>query len=574
MIVFKKIRWKNFLSTGNAFTEVQLDQSPNTIIVGENGAGKSTILDALCFSLFGKPFRKITKQQLVNTINGKGTSVEVEFSIGSNDYVIMRGIKKYGSSPFEIYANGKLVNQPGDARDYQDHLESNILKLNMKSFTQIVILGNASFTPFMELNAPSRREIIEDLLDIKIFSAMNVLLKDKISDNNSDTKETKLKIDVGHEKLGVQEKFLTELQQNKSAQIQANENEIQDTNNKIAQYQKEVEDETKRIKEHENSISDSEKVNSKLNKIRELESAIETKIRKLRKDINFYESNDECPTCKQTLDAERVKTLLTDKKGSLVTTEDALQRLESEYNAVNDRLNDINVVNSEIVIIQEKISNIQSNITASQSYITKIQKDIDKLNKTELNDQETKDKISKIKRALGKWEKMHDQLVTDKVLLDTAADILRDKGIKTKIIKQYVPVMNKLVNKYLAAMDFFVNFELNENFEEVIKSRHRDIFSYSSFSEGEKMRIDLALLFTWRAIAKMKNSVSTNLLVLDEVFDASLDGNGCDEFLKLIHQMGKDTNVFVISHKGDVLADKFFSTLKFEKHKNFSRIAE
>ena len=574
MIIFKKIRWKNFLSTGNAFTEVQLDKNPNTIIVGENGAGKSTILDALCFSLFGKPFRKITKQQLVNTINGKGTSVEVEFSIGSSEYVIVRGIKKYGSSPFEIYANGKLVNQPGDARDYQEHLESNILKLNMKSFTQIVILGNASFTPFMELNAPSRREIIEDLLDIKIFSAMNLLLKDKITDNNSDTKETKLKTDVANEKLGVQERFLVELTQNKTAQIELNENEIKQSNDNIAILQQEVEYENQCITQYEDSISDKDKVNNKLIKIRELESAIESKIRKLRKDINFYESNEECPTCKQPLDDERIKILLTDKKGSLVTTEDALQRLESEYNAVNDRINEINVINSNIEGIQKIITRKQSDISASQSYITKIQKDIDKLNKTELNDKETKDKISVLKRALGKLEVKQNQLVDDKVLLNTAADILRDKGIKTRIIKQYVPVMNKLVNKYLAAMDFFVNFELNENFEEIIKSRHRDIFSYSSFSEGEKMRIDLSLLFTWRAIAKMKNSVSTNLLVLDEVFDASLDGNGCDEFLKLIHQMGKDTNVFVISHKGDVLADKFFSTLKFEKHKNFSRIAE
>ena len=574
MIVFKKIRWKNFLSTGNNFTEVQLDRNPNTLIVGENGAGKSTILDALCFALFGKPFRKITKQQLVNTINGKGTSVEVEFEIGPNKYVVVRGIKKYGSSPFEIYANDQLVNQPGASRDYQAFLEENILKLNMKSFTQIVILGNASFTPFMQLPAAHRREIIEDLLDIKIFSAMNILLKDKISENQDAVKDTKYKVEIANEKLSVHEQYLNELRENKSAQIEANESLITEANDRIAIAQQEVEDAQQLIKTYEDSISDETKVSSKLNKIRELESAIETKIKKLKREIRFYEENEHCPTCGQDLDEDKVKSELDSKRDSLSTTTNALDQLETEYTAVNTRLTEINDVHTNISSTQTSINQKLSDVSADQSYIGKIQQDIAKLQNTEVDDQDTKDKINTLKRALGKLEKMQEKLINEKQLLDVAADLLRDKGIKTKIIKQYVPIMNKLVNKYLAAMDFFVNFELNENFEEVIKSRHRDVFSYASFSEGEKMRIDLALLFTWRAIAKMKNSVSTNLLMLDEVFDASLDGNGCDEFLKLIHQMGSDTNVFVISHKGDVLADKFYSTLRFEKHKDFSRIAE
>ena len=573
MIVFKKIRWKNFLSTGNNFTEVQLDRHPNTLIVGENGAGKSTILDVLCFSLFGKPFRKITKQQLVNTINQKGTSVEVEFEIGPNKYVVVRGIKKYGSSPFEIYVNGEMINQPGASRDYQAYLEDNILKLNMKSFTQIVILGNASFTPFMQLPAAHRREIIEDLLDIKIFSAMNLLLKDKISINLESVKDTKYNIDIANEKLDVHNQFLNELRQNKTAQIEGNEQLIYEANERIADKQKEIDDARQLITEYEDSISDESKISSKLIKIRELESSIENKIRKLKKQIRFYEENEHCPTCGQDLDEEKVRLELDSKRDSLTTTTNALDQLETEFTAVNSRLIEINNVHDKINTTQQTVTEKLTNVSADQQFIGKVQQDITKLQNTDVDDKDTKAKINTLKRALGKLENMQESLVNEKHLLDTAADLLRDKGIKTKIIKQYVPVMNKLVNKYLAAMDFFVNFELNENFEEVIKSRHRDVFSYASFSEGEKMRIDLALLFTWRAIAKMKNSVSTNLLMLDEVFDASLDGNGCDEFLKLIHQMGKDTSVFVISHKGDVLADKFYSTLRFEKHKDFSRIA-
>ena len=573
MIIFKTIRWKNFLSTGNVFTEVQLDRNPNTLIVGENGAGKSTILDALCFGLFGKPFRKITKQQLVNTINGKGTIVEVEFEIGNNRYRIMRGIKKYGSSPFEIYHNNKLLNQPGASRDYQSYLEESILKLNMKSFTQIVILGNASFTPFMQLPAAHRREIIEDLLDIKIFSAMNLLLKDKISENIDALRDVKYKVDIANEKLLVHEQYLNDLRQNKTAQIEANDELISEANDRITTKQTEVSDANKLIEEHENSISDETKVSSKLTKITELESQIETKVRKLKKEIRFYEENEHCPTCNQSLDVETIKDQLDSKRSSLTTTEEALGQLETEYNAVNARYTEISNIQQQIIDVQSTVTSLLSEISSEQNYISKIQADNQKLIEKNVDDNDTKGAIATLKKAMTKLNKMHEQLQTEKQLLDTAADILRDKGIKTKIIKQYVPVMNKLVNKYLAAMDFFVNFELNENFEEVIKSRHRDIFSYPSFSEGEKMRIDLALLFTWRSIAKMKNSVATNLLMLDEVFDASLDGNGCDEFLKLIHQMGAGTNVFVISHKGDVLADKFYSTLRFEKHKDFSRIA-
>ena len=574
MIVFEKIRRKNFLSTGNVFTEVDLNRHPNTLIVGENGAGKSTILDAICFGLFGKPFRKITKQQLVNTINGKGTFVEVEFTIGSNQYKIVRGIKKYGSSPFEIYVNNEMINQPGASRDYQAYLEDTILKLNFKSFTQIVILGNASFTPFMQLPATHRREIIEDLLDIKVFSAMNILLKDRLAENSEDLRDVKYKLDLAGDKLQVHESYLLELQQNKTAQVEANQAEIDKTKETIESLVSDIEEQNKEINQLSESINDHEQIKAKMKKIELLEVQIEDKVRKLKKDIKFFEENDNCPTCKQDLNAEIVKEQLDSKRDSLRTTNDALEQLTTQYNAVNSRLNEIISIQDTIINKQTNIQGKTSEITAQQSYVSKIQQEIENILNAEDNNTETKKAIKTLKTAISKLDKKQEELVNMKHLLDVAADLLRDKGIKTSIVKQYVPVMNKLVNKYLAAMDFFVNFELDENFNEVIKSRHRDIFSYASFSEGEKMRIDLSLLFTWRAIAKMKNSASTNLLILDEVFDASLDGGGCDEFLKLIHQMGKETNVFVISHKGDVLADKFFSTIRFEKHKDFSRIAE
>ena len=572
MIVFKKIRWKNFLSTGNVFTEINLDKNPNTLIVGENGAGKSTVLDALCFVLFNKPFRKVSKQQLVNTINTKGTVVEIEFVIGSTHYKVMRGIKKYGTTPFEIYVNDKLINQPGASRDYQAYLEQNVLKLNYKSFTQIVILGNASFTPFMQLSANHRREIIEDLLDLKIFTAMNMLLKEKISENHSAITEIKYKVDLAEEKLKVYQQALLDAQQNKKALIDSNKDAIANTNIIITTLNESVTTYENVVEDLTSKITDQQKMSDKLIKIQNLESQIENKIKRLKKDIKFFEENDNCPTCGQEwLDRQDQ---IDNSNKQLKETEDALEKLADQFNNVNNRLLEIKDIQEQITEAQSVVSDKLSEISGHQSYITKIQNDLSKLEDTQKDNTETKKNIKTLKIAKEKLDNKQEELVTEKQVLDTASDLLRDKGIKTRIVKQYIPVMNKLVNKYLAAMDFFVNFELNENFEEVIKSRHRDVFSYASFSEGEKMRIDLALLFTWRAIAKMKNSASTNLLILDEVFDASLDGAGCDEFLKLLHQMGKDANVFVISHKGDILADKFFSTIRFEKHKDFSRIVE
>ena len=573
MIIFEKIRWKNILSTGNAWTEVLLNRSSNTLIVGENGSGKSTILDALCYVLFSKPFRKVSKKQLVNSVNQKGASIECEFSIGKNHYKVHRTIKTYGSQPFEIYINDKLVDQTGDSRDYQDFLETNILKLNFKSFTQIVILGSSSFIPFMQLTSPQRKEIIEDLLDIKIFSAMNLLLKDKVTDNKNKVQELKYQVKLTEEKINVQKKFIDEIRKSQSDKIDANDNEIKKAKDNIQRHKARIDTLQSQIEELQESVKDHDKLQKKLGKVSVIESSLETKIKRLKDDILFYETNDQCPTCSQSLTAEFKKKAIEGKNSKLSEAVKGMEELGNEYEKIKTQVSEMSNVNGLVTSKQSLISSEHGNINAMNNYIEKLgdenknisndRKDIGKENK----------KLSTLVTSLANQNKSQEELTNDKQMYEVAAMMLRDQGIKTKIIKQYVPIMNKLINKYLAAMDFFVDFQLDENFVEVIKSRHRDEFTYDSFSEGEKMRIDLALLCTWRAIARMKNSTNTNLLILDEVFDASLDNNGCDEFLKILHQLGNDQNVFVISHKGDILSDKFRSTIRFEKHKNFSRIA-
>ena len=573
MITFEKIRWKNILSTGNAWTEVLLNRSPNTLIVGENGSGKSTILDALCYVLFSKPFRKVSKKQLVNSVNQKGASIECEFRIGKNHYKVHRTIKTYGSQPFEIYINEKLVDQTGDSRDYQEFLETNILKLNFKSFTQIVILGSSSFIPFMQLSSPQRKEIIEDLLDIKIFSAMNVLLKDKVTDNKNKVQELKYQVKLTEEKINVQKKFIDEIRKSQSDKIDANDAEIKKAKDNIQRHKAKIDQLQSQIEELQDSVKDHDKLQKKLGKVSVIESSLEAKIKRLKDDIQFYETNDQCPTCSQSLTADFKKKAIQGKNSKLSDAIKGMEELGNEYENIKSQVSEMSNVNGLVTNKQSLISSEHGNINAMNNYIEKLgeenknisndRKDIGKENK----------KLSTLVTTLSNQNKSQEDLTKDKQMYEIAAMMLRDQGIKTKIIKQYVPIMNKLINKYLAAMDFFVDFQLDENFVEVIKSRHRDEFTYDSFSEGEKMRIDLALLFTWRAIARMKNSTNTNLLILDEVFDASLDNNGCDEFLKLIHQLGGEQNVFVISHKGDTLQDKFRSVIKFEKVKNFSHVS-
>ena len=571
MITFKTVRWKNFVSTGNYFTEIQLTRSPNTLIIGANGAGKSTILDALTFGLFGKPFRKINKPQLVNSINNGNAVVEVEFSIGTKEYKIVRGIKP---NVFEIYCDTVLVNQDSKAKDYQDHLEKFILKLNYKSFTQVVVLGSASFVPFMQLSAADRRAIIEDLLDIQIFSSMNTLVKSKISEIKDRTKQLKFDMELTAEKITLQKQNIQEHKKNSEDQIAVIQKDIETHQ----QHNIKLEKDCGLIQKHIDvlllKVADKEKIDTKIKKLESIETKMESKIKKIKKDLEFYQNNDDCPTCKQVISKQFKTEQITEKNKDKSELEEATTKLETDLKAALSRLSEIEGVLKHISEHNSEIVKHNASIFAANQYIQRMQNQITELqNRTDTleNDNE---KLRELRGALSELVKKQEDVSIEKHYYDYAAVLLRDTGIKTKIIKQYLPIMNKLINKYLTAMDFFVNFNLNESFEETIKSRHRDEFTYDSFSEGEKMRIDLALLFTWRQIAKLKNSTNTNLLILDEVFDSSLDTVGTDEFLKLIHDMGADTNVFVISHKGDILFDKFRSVIKFEKKNNFSQVAK
>lgn len=569
MIKFNCVRWKNFLSTGNAFTEIDLTRSTNTLIVGQNGAGKSTILDALTFGLFGKPYRKINKPQLVNSINDGKCVVEIELSIGRKNYKIVRGIKP---NIFEIYCDGNLVNQDAKAVDYQEHLERFILKLNYKSFTQVVILGSASFVPFMQLSAADRRTIIEELLDIGIFSSMNTIVKSRISNIKDSQKDVDYNIKLINEKIELQKQNIEEHKKNYEAEIAKKKEEITKNNNFVEETNKNIELIQKHIDQLTNKIADEPQVTTKNKKIFTLHSKLEDNIKKLNKEIAFYQNNDNCPTCLQTITEDTKTTHITTKKNKVEEVDAAVKQLDDELTKVNNRLAEIGKIQKHINEHNSEIVKLNTQVMSVNKYNVKILNEIKLLeNNTGLTENDNI-KLRDLNVDLTANTTLAESLASDKQYCDFAATLLKDTGIKTKIIKQYLPIMNKLINKYLTAMDFFVNFNLNENFEETIKSRHRDEFSYASFSEGEKMRIDLALLFTWRQVAKMKNSTNTNLLILDEVFDSSLDGVGTEEFLKLLNSLDKNTNVFVISHKGDQLFDKFHSIVRFSKKNNFSQI--
>jgi DNA repair exonuclease SbcCD ATPase subunit len=571
MILFEKIRWKNLLSTGNAFTEINFTKSTNTLIVGHNGAGKSTILDALCFGLFGKPFRKINKPQLLNSINGQNCVIEIEFKIGKKEYKVIRGIKP---NVFEIFCDGVLVNQDAKAKDYQEHLEKFILKLNFKSFTQVVILGSASFVPFMQLSPGDRRNIIEDLLDIQIFSSMNSVVKDKLSEIKDESSKVKYAISLTEEKITLQNQNIEENKKHNEAEIQKKRDEIAESQKQFTQLQKDIKLIEKHIDVLRSKIADSDSVEKKNKKLFQLEAKVESNIKKVKKDIEFYEQNDNCPTCRQSIDGGFKELQVNERKDKINTQQKGLEEITAEINKLNTRLTDINNVVKHINAHQNEIVKHTSTMDAITKYLVKLQVEVNELTTKKDNMAEVNAKLLALKSELFDHNQVAEKLSVDKHYYDYAATLLKDTGIKTRIIKQYLPIMNKLINRYLTAMDFFVNFNINENFEETIKSRHRDEFSYANFSEGEKMRIDLALLFTWRQIAKLKNSTNTNLLILDEVFDSSLDLTGTEEFMKLIHEIGADTNVFIISHKGDQLFDKFRSVIKFEKKNNFSRISK
>ena len=551
-------------------TVIYLDRSPSTVITGENGAGKSTILDALTFGLFGKPFRKINKPQLMNTINDKDLEVEIEFSIGKVEYLIKRGMKPYY---FEIYKNGKMLDQPGSVREYQIQLENQILKLNYKSFTQIVILGNASFTPFMQLSTRDRREVIEDLLDIQIFSTMNTLLRDRVSDNKRSLTEVNYSIDLIQEKIEVQEQYLNKVKKDAAKQVNDLKDEIEGYRESHESAESLYSSLTVEVDALLGSISSKDKVEKKSKKVDDLLSKLKDKSAKANKRVDFFEKNDNCPTCEQIIDLEIKHQKVKKTVEVLEKTKTAISELNGECTTLNEEMHRINNIQHQIQDAQNKIRDCNTQMGLYTKSINSLEGKIEEANNQDSVDSDSESKLASMNSDLVTYSGKKKTLVEGREVFEIAAAMLKDGGIKSKIIKQYVPVINKLVNKYLSALDFFVNFELDEEFNEVIKSRHRDEFSYASFSEGEKTRIDIALLLTWRAIAKLKNSTNTNLLILDEVFDNSLDLTGTDELTKLLNDMS-DTNVFIITHtKGDVLTDKFRSQIRFEKVKSFSRIA-
>ena len=569
MIIFKQVSWKNFLSTGDNPTTVFFDRSPTTLIIGENGSGKSTVLDALTFGLFGKPFRGINKSQLINTINEKSLIVEIDFSIGKKQFKIRRGVKP---NLFEIIQNGKLLDQTANVRDYQEYLEKVILKLNYKSFTQIVVLGSSTFEPFMQLKQSDRRTIVEDLLDIRIFSTMNGILKQKNSELKNDMGTLEIEKGLYNQKIKIQQDYIEKLNEDSDSIISQKEKEIKQFESKrkiatgtLATLNSEIGTLGKKILNE-----DSEK--KKSSEYEKVQSQIELKLHNAEKELEFYENNSTCSTCKQVIDDEFKKEKLIDISKKIDDKKDGLDKLQSEIDSLGKTLKEYREIgenlvekHKELVVIQSKIDSIGDNIERTQKEITSLK------NKKKL-DNSVEDELKVLKENLEECMRDYVELCDRKKLHEYAHELLRDSGIKTKIIRQYVPIINKYMNKYLNDLDFLINFSIDENFNETIQSQYRDEFSYASFSEGEKMRIDLALLFTWRQVAKLKNSVNTNLLIMDEVFDSSLDAEGTDAFLKIINSMDVNTNVFVISHKGEILFDKFISTIKFTKERSFSKI--
>ena len=570
MITFKTLRWRNFLSTGNTFTEFNLNVAKTNLIVGANGAGKSTILDALTFSLFGKPFRKINKPMLMNSINGSDLVTEIEFHSGKNEYKIVRGIKP---GIFEVWQNNVLLDQSSSTSDYQNYLENNILKMNYKSFTQIVVLGSSTFVPFMRLPLASRREIIEDILDIQIFSMMNINLKEKLKFSNDDIKDRDYQIDLLEEKVTMQKNFINNLD------IQ-NQNDIQEKNNKVIHFtkiEKEVADKFEQLNQDRETISKEIKefsnATAKLKKLGNLRGKIQQKFSSHRKEHEFFTENTTCPTCTQHISEDLRDTKVSEILNSIKELTRGMEEMEEAIKLEEERESNFTELSQKWSSLFNEMQIHQFQISSYQSQIQDLQQKISQLQNNNANRNEEDSKLQGLEKALAVSKQQMIAVKEERDCLVAAGQLLKDNGIKTRIIKRYLPVMNKLINDYLQNMDFYVNFTLNENFEETIKSRYRDSFSYESFSEGEKARIDIALLLTWRAIAKLKNSVDTNLLILDEIFDGSLDQSGTSELGWILKNFDDNTNVFVISHK-EGMEEKFEKTWKCEKIKNFSIVRE
>lgn len=567
MLLFEKVRWKNFLSTGNQWTEIVLNKNRSTLIVGKNGAGKSTLLDAITYALFGKPFRNINKPQLHNSITRKGLLVECELKISGVPYLIRRGDKP---GTFEVYQDGKLLNQNAKSKEYQEILEKQIIKCNFKSFCQIVILGSATYQPFMALPAGNRREIIEDLLDLQVFTIMNKLLVQKVNDNNSAIYEEDRKKELTAQKLSLLQKHLADVQESTDKQIEEKQDRLKSTEKQIKTTQDEIEKIRKNIKSLRESIKDENQISKKIKQLEQLRTKINHKIDIIRKEVSFFHDNENCPTCKQEIDEEFKNETIVSKNNKITETEDGLNKLNTEYDNASNRLSEILKINSEITDLNLNLSALNTKVTGWNDYVEQLNEEIEELKKS--TKKEATGNINALKKEVKEIDNNLKTLHEKKQVFQHVSPLLKDSGIKSKIVKQYIPVINKLINKYLAVMESFINFELNESFEETIKARHMDEYTYHSFSEGEKMRINLAVLFTWRAVAKLRNSINTNLLVMDEVIDGSGDQEAKDAFFQIINSL-TDTNVFVISHNGDSLFEKFDSVIKFEKNKNFSRMS-
>ena len=569
MIVFKSVQWKNFLSTGNSPNKILLDKSATTLIIGKNGEGKSTVLDALCFSLFGKPFRNINKGQLVNSINGKGCLVEIELSIGTKDYKIVRGIKP---NIFEIWCDGIMLNQDAASRDYQKVLEQQILRLNYKTFTQVVILGSASFVPFMQLTPLQRREVIEDILDIRIFSTMNSLLKEKAQETKDAILRIEGEIKSAKDKVESQQTIIKTIAEAKSSAIESIVSKISANNDEILSVEGEIESIVSEINTLQASINDKDTISEDIDKAKSIRSKLLQKIETCEHNTEFFSEHDVCPSCSQDIPEEYKEGIIKDLNSKLLDNNTKIGELETIVTNLQSKLSQINEVVGQITTKNIELSTRNSTVTLLNKQIKELEAETQRVKSDTTNLDEEKTKLKDL--ATTALEKINNKnsLMDQRNLEEVASVLLKDTGIKTAIIREYLPAMNKLINKYLQAMDAYIHFELDESFNESVKSRYRDDFTYASFSEGEKMRIDLAILFTWRQIAKMKNSVNTNLLLLDEIFDSSLDTAGTDYFLNLMNQFGDNTNIFVISHKGDQLFDKFRSVVKFEKRNDFSVI--
>ena len=569
MIIFETLSYRNFLSTGNYKTTINLIKSNNTLISGYNGAGKSTMLDALTYALFGKSFRGTKIPQLINSINNRDCVVEIEFSVGRDSYKIIRGLKP---KIFEIHKNGDLLDQDAKSRDYQKILEEQILKMTYKSFCQVVILGSSNYVPFMKLSTTDRRLVVENLLDIDVFSIMNTLVRSRLQMVKEYIKDIDTKIEIAKSKVDEKQKLIDTLKKKSDDSIEDYKNEIELNNKEVSKLQEELKNINNEVESLFAKVKDKDDVPKRILKMEGLEQQLKNKIKIIEKSVKFYEENDTCPSCKQDIEEHHKKSMFGDKANERKEVEDGMSELTENINTTSERMTEINEILNSINNLELQINEKQTKINVSLKYINTMQNRIEEVSTEGTEVQETKDELNKLIGEGKEHVERRKELVEDKHYYSIASTLLKDSGIKAKIIKHYLPIMNRLINKHLTDMDFFCQFNLDENFLETIKSRHRDEFTYNSFSEGERLRIDLSLLLAWREIARLKNSVNCNLLVLDEVFDSSLDAVGTEEFLKILTSFGNRANIFVISHKSDTMTDKFENHIVFEKKNNFSRI--